>query len=268
MAVVISSSLVVSDTAPLVQPLNNARIGYDKAVWQTLTASDSAAGFPASAIDNELTYSSWKPFSLPATLTGVIAVAKDIDYVGIAAHTLGADNATIKIEYWDGAAWVLLKDMIPPDNSPIMILFGLITTTQIRITLSGAIIPRIGVLYVGKVLDMQRGIYAGHTPITLSRKSVMRPNASERGQWLGRSIVRAGSSGSFEWQNLKAEWYRTYFDPFVEHARIKPFFIAWRPENFPKEIAYCWTSKDIAPSNSGRKDFMSVSFSAEGLAVE
>ena len=268
MSVVISSSLVVSDTAPLVQPLNHARIGYDKAVWTSLTASDSTAGFPASAIDNELTYSAWKPLSLPATITGVMSTAKDIDYVGIAAHTLGTDATQLLIEYYDGASWIELKDMIPANNSPIMILFGLVSAEQVRITLSGTVLSTIGVLYVGKVLDMQRGIYAGHTPITLNRVSVMRPNASERGQWLGRSLIRSGSSGSWSWSNLKAAWYRSYFDPFVEHARTKPFFIAWRPETYPDEIAYCWTSKDISPSNNGKKDFMDVSFSAEGLAIE
>jgi hypothetical protein len=96
---------------------------------------------------------------------------------------------------------------------------------------------------------------------------VIRPNKSERGQWLGRSIIRGGSAGSWSWRHLKADWYRTYFDPFVESARTQPFFIAWRPETYPV-AAYCWTEGDITPSNMGVKDFMQVTLEAEGLAIE
>ena len=117
-------------------------------------------------------------------------------------------------------------------------------------------------------LAMQRAIYAGHSPITLSRKTVKRPTKSEFGQWLGSSTIRHGLKTSFEWKNLKAAWYREYFDPFVKSARTKPFFIAWRPSKFPNEIAYAWTSNDIKPSNMGILDYMDVSMSVEGYADE
>ena len=90
----------------------------------------------------------------------------------------------------------------------------------------------------------------------------------EGGQWLGRSIIRKGVTTSYQWRHLKAAWYRQYFDPFVKSARTTPFFIAWRPETYPNEVAYAWAKSDIRPSNMGIRDFMEVTLSVEGLTDE
>lgn len=262
MAVVISSAMVASETTAI--PLTHARIGYHK-VSGTISASTEASGFLASSADNELTYSHWKPSALPAWWEITLDTAEEVNYFGIAAHTLGTNSTAIKAQYHDGTSWVDIDETLPADDSTIMFIFDNVFSSRFRVYLTGSAVPKIGVIYIGKLLEMQRAIYGGHSPINLSRITVTRPNSSERGQWLGRSIVRSGLTGDFSWSNLTAEWYREYFDPFVEHARTKPFFIAWRPATFPKEVAYVWTSRDITPSNSGRRNLMDVSFSAGGL---
>jgi len=266
MTTVISTDLVTGAVSTT-QPLTYARIGYQK-ITGTITASTSVTGFPASAANNPLTATFWKPSVLPASWELDAAGATDVNYIAIAAHTFGTDGTTCLSQYWDGAAWQDLEEVTPSDDSPILFIFDDQTATKYRIYLTGSTTPRVGVVYIGKLLEMQRSIYAGHTPITLTRRTEYKTNISENGQWLGRSIVRGGSNTSYSWSNLTPSWYRANFDPFVEAARTTPFFIAWNPSDYPDEVGYVWTTSDIEPANSGTRGFMDVSMKVEGLAVE
>ena len=102
----------------------------------------------------------------------------------------------------------------------------------------------------------------------LGRTISKRPNVSAGGVFLGSSTVRKGVSTSFNWDNLTAAWYRANFDPFVLAAETTPFFIAWNSEEFPKEVGYGWTNETITPSNTGTRDFMSVSMTVNGVNYE
>ncbi len=155
------------------------------------------------------------------------------------------------------------------DDSPIMFLItpGLMHRYW-RIEVTGPTPPSIGVVFMGAALAMPRPIYGGHSPIDLSRQTVIRPQRSEGGQWIGRSIVRSGFGTSFDWQHLTPAFVRDELDLFIEDARRFPFFLAWRPSTFAV-AAYVWTSQDIQPSNMGvGKGLMAVSLSVEGLGVD
>jgi hypothetical protein len=93
MAVVISSSFALSET--VVTPLTHARIGYSK-VTGTITASSEDSGFPASAANNEMTYSWWKPAAMNAYWQIDLSTAEDVNYFGISAHTLGSDGVEVR----------------------------------------------------------------------------------------------------------------------------------------------------------------------------
>lgn len=267
MAFVISPSVVINNLAI---PLTHARIGHDNFVpSSTVTATTEATGFPADAVKRQTTWERWKPTAMPATLNIDAGVAKSANYIGIAAHTLGSSAVTVVVEYsLDNAAWTTIDTIEPADNSAIMVLFDEVQARYWRVTVSAGTIPNIGVVYIGKTLDMQRPIYGGHSPINLSRQTVVRPTESEKGQWLGRSVIRYGLQTSYDWSNLTAAWYRANFDPFVKEARFHPFFIAWRPEDYPQEVAFGWTSQDIQPNNSGTRDLMNVSISVSAYADE
>lgn len=271
MAVIISGNLVLGEAAEF--PLTHARILY-RSLWRdpnaVVTASSSAIGFPASAAANENTYERWKPTSIPATWEIDVQVGSQADAIGIAAHTLGSNAVTVTFEYWDGTQWVEEKQFIPSTDETIMILFPMRNASRYRISLSGGNgIPTIGVIFIGRTLQMERPIYGGHSPLSLSRETTTYPNSSESGNWLGRSVIRQGYSTSFSWSNLTASWYRQYFDTFVRYTTQSagPFFIAWRPESYPDEVGYCWlTASDISPSNSGTRDLMTVSMSVQAYA--
>ena len=248
-------------------PLTHSRIGIESITRTgTVTASSAANGFPASAAKNPLTWQFWRPTSVPAWWKVDAGSAQSVDYVGIAAHTLSSN--TVAVEYSDDDSnWTTLISHSPTDNSPIMFLFEAVTARYWRIVIGG-IVASVGVVYIGKVLEMQRACYSGLTPINFNRSTIIRPNRSEGGQWLGRSVIREGSSMSVSYRHLDYDWYKDNFDPFVEQARIYPFFFAWRPEGYPETVGYVWTTDDIAPSTMGIRDLVQVGFDMQGLAIE
>jgi len=267
--------------------LNNARIGHhsitrlatDAAI---VTADTETEGFPAASAANELTYSYWQPTALPATWqlgTGEKADEEFIDYLGIAAHTLASTGTLLRWQRKVGAgAWETRYELDGDgvaDDSPIFILDTLDTNDDVddgiqhRIQLvsqTGVELPKIGVIYMGRVLKMQRALYGGHAPATLTPIVESRGVMSESGQFLGHTIIRRGMAGSWSWNNLTAEWYRENFVPFVEDFASFPAFIAWRPLKYPDEVAYIWRGSNSLPvgSNVGTRDYMSVTLNAEG----
>lgn len=263
MSVVISPSLALSATAPLTHP----RIMWDD--WcrrGTVAASGSAAGFPFANATDYLTYDFWRPNALPAWIDVEISTSEIFDCVLIGAHTLGTAGATVKVQYHDGADWADVPgaELLPATDRVIMFLFAPVVTDRARIVVTGSTVPSIGVVMFGEALVMQRPFYGGHTPVNFGRVTDIRPNRSEGGQWLGRSIRRAGVATDISFRHLTAPWMREKFEPFMLAARTYPFGFAWRPQQWPDEVALVWTGEDIRPQNMGIRDFMSVDFSVEG----
>lgn len=248
--------------------LYHSRIGIHNIVQgKTPVASSAAAGHPAIAATYPTTYEYWRPASIGSTWQIDNGSPVECDYMGLVGNL---SNVIFGCEYSaDGTTWttaVTGNVASSETKRTAMLLFAPVTARYWRLTLLG--IPDIAVVYIGKSLAMQRRIYQGHTPITLSRITETTQNTSETGQYLGRSIIRKGLQTSCEYQHLTADWYRANFDPFVEAARETPFFYAWRPVQYPNELGFVWTTGDIRPSNTGPRNFMSVSFRVTGIANE
>lgn len=263
MSIYISSALVANQSLTS-QPLTHARIGYQSVITSAgLTGTTAEDNYPLSNIINPATFERYKP-TTPTTCTINIDAGStvDVDYMGIQARGV---TSVLIYSSTDDITYTLEAEFNPTGNT-IMALFEEVTARYYRVTLNGSGLTVIA-MKLGKALAMQRAIYGGHTPITLAPVNAVRPNMSETGQFLGASIQRKGLSTGFSWDNLKADWYRANFDPFVKSGpRVQPFFIAWRPESYPNEVAYCWSTGDIKPNNSGTKDFMSVSMNVEGFS--
>jgi len=257
---------VVSGLEFNTEPLNHARIGYQNLTYGlTATASSAAAGFPAIAATYPTTFEYWTPTALPAAWGVDFGSAKSVDYCGIVGDLNGA---TIEIQSSSNFSTWTARGTIGPTTDRINMALFLETSVRYwRLYVTGGL-PNIAVVHLGKALAMQRKIYQGHTPLTLSRTTELSNNMSDGGQYLGRSVIRKGAQTSCNWSHLKADWYRSNFDPFVKAARTGPFFIGWRPESYPSELGYVWTDNDIAPTNSGPRDFMSVGVSFMGLINE
>lgn len=246
-----------------------ARILYEQKT-ATITADTSVAGTNAANLANPLTYSYWQADSDTAELVIDFGSSQLINCVAILLDNI--KGGLIKFQYWAGVAyedWDSDTGFMATSNNPIMFEATQKATERVRILIncvSTGEQPLARSVYAGQNLIMQRSIYGGHSPINLNRTNTIKPNYSEGGQFLGRSQVRTGLQSTYDWNNLTAAWYRSDFEQFAQSAVLTPWFIAWKPSSHADETAYCWTQGDISPSNTGTRDFMSVSVQARGFA--
>lgn len=277
MALVISGTLSLGTPAAELS-LTFPRIGYENRLRDsdvTITTSTAETDAEGESVANGLTYDFWQPTAVPGIIAFTFPEAVTADYCGIAAHTLTETGNQVELQYWDGlspGSFVSLGSVLPGNengNKTIMFLFDSVASTIWRLIVSGGTgttMPVLGAVSLGLVLKVERKIYGGHTPITLSKNSTIRPQKSEGGQWLGRSIIRQGASTTIALNNLTAAFVRSDFEPFMESARSFPFFFAWRPNaTYADEVAYCWTSADIRATNTGQANLMSSSFSVDAI---
>lgn len=274
MPLVISNGMVLGEPeSASALALDHPRIMYEDLVRDaTITPTSEQAGFEAVNVADYLTWDFWKPVTLPASIIIETEEATEIDYALIAAHTLGTCKASVGVDYWNGSAYVELFSTAPGTDKVVVSLFSAVSSNRFRLRLIAGTdpletlpIPAIGVVMLGKALAVERKLFRGHKPITMSRRTIIRPQSSEGGQWLGRSIQRDGLATDISFQNITGAWMRAKFDPFIISARQYPFGWAWRPADYPAEVAYCWSLADIVPVNTGPRDLMSVSLKVEAI---
>lgn len=249
------------DAPPLA--LNHARILYANALIGSTVSATGGTG--AANVLNAATYSRWS-FTGSQTLTITLPANTSIDAVGIGAHNFAAATVAIDYSTSDGGAWVSFAASQSGGDAMLFLTSAAVSAKRLRVTVSGSGALVLGVVYAGIALQMQRPVYKGHTPATLARETEYEANESEAGQWLGRNIKRSGLSVEFNWRNLSAAWLRAYFRPFMLAARTTPFFVAWNPQDYPRDVAYAWSVADIQPTNSGPMDLMSATLKAKGAA--
>jgi hypothetical protein len=269
--IVYTSPFILSEAAAG-RPLTHPRIGYQ--TWlrdlaaSAVTVSGETEEGPKDMPLRPDTATYWRPPALPATWIADLGATRDVDYVGLVG-SLGSSGASVLVETSidDGVWTVLGAEALPADDAPLLFLDASRQARKVRLTVKGVggAVPRIASVYAGEILAMPRAIYGGHAPLTLSRVTALSNTMSRGGQFLGQEIRRHGVQGSASFRHLTAAWYRANFDPFVKAARNYPYFFGWRPETFPLESAYVWTTEDIQPQNMGLRDFLQVSVPMIGI---
>lgn len=244
-------------------PIDNPKgtiIGYSNLLTASTTTDAEKALLPN-------TYERWRPSGGAVTVKFQMTAAAEIDFIGIAAHALAGETFVLQTAETIGGAVTDVEAFSPADNSALMTTFEPRTVQEVIFTASLSGFNEIGVIYAGKALQMERNIYGGHSPIALSQKTTYRSPQTETGQFLSKNIIRKGLGSLFAWQFLDPDWYRENFQPFVESARTKPFFIQWRPDLYGDEVAYAETTDDITPVNmGGGSQLMSVSINVRAQA--
>lgn len=245
-------------------PLNYPRIGYDNTLVNG-SSSASSDNLGSANLLTPSTYDKWRPtVAATALLTGT---SKTCDYVGIAAHNLGTQGATLTVRVSnDGVSFTTVYNQLVPNNNALFIRFTAATYKIVELSFTGGTAIEIGAVYLGKELEVMRPIFAGHKPANLSSTDVMTPQISGGGQFLGKQIVRQGFTTSVDLQHLTDEWYRTEFQSFVDHAKTGCYFWAWNLLESPNDIVYGWTNNNITPSYMGIRNWLEVSFNIEAHA--
>ena len=254
--------MAITPITPPTTSLQNARIGY-----KNLLTASTTAGADAMLVPN--TWERYLPLNGSFQVRMQLSSASQIDFVAIAAHNVGTHNGgtTIDISYTTtvGGSLIGLLTWQPTDNSAMMHLMQPVNAAEVVLSFGTSTGMEIGIFYAGLSLEMQHGIYGGHSPIVLSGKTSYQSVMSDTGQFLGRNIVRQGVESAFSWRHLGADWYRENFKPFAKSARNLPFFIKCRPDLYPDEVAFGHTTSDISPMNmTGGSGLMEVDFKMLG----
>lgn len=246
---------------------NPALIGYQN-YSGTVVASSFVLSNPPENTTDGYTFDFWEAGGTgDQSLTFDFGSQSPVDYVAIAAHNLvDAGVTSIEIATSDGGAFVTRYTTTAIENAPLVLHMVNRSHIKWRITFKGsASAVRIGVVYIGQLLQMQRTIYEGLSVPSLSREENRIPNLSEGGQFLGALITREFYKSNLSWENLTPAWYRENFEPFVLASQTQPFFIAWRPGDFPDEVVYGWRTNNVKPRNTGPVGFMSVGLDIEAV---
>ena len=270
MTLVISPNFVLSQVPT--SDLSLPRILYDDVFPDgAITATTEDTDAEAVNIADGLTWDYWRPTSLPARLEVLLTEIREVDYLLIASHDLGSKGASIRAQYHDGTTWQdAFQEQIMGDDFVTAFLFDEVQSTRFAIYVDGYESPQtnpsIGVAMMGKSLVVPRGQPLKNRPARFSKNTDVRPQMSEGGRLLGRSIRKQGVKFDVKFEHLDASWVRTYFDPFIEHAKTRPFGWVWHLRDYPSEVAFVWTtSGDIRPEYAGLQDRMSVTFGVEGI---
>lgn len=273
--IVFPQALILS-AAAAGTPLTNARIcwqvhsrdrGLDAAA---ITVSSETADGPRDAPLRSDTAEYWLASALPATWQIDLGAGFAMDYVGVAGHTIGSKACSLKVETsTNNVAWTIFAAEVSPANdAAILFLDSSRTVRYLRLTLAGLGDPaRIAVVYIGQALAMTQPVQGPYTPITMARESILKSQMTRGGQFLAQSVRRHGVRGIATIKYLAGAFVRSNVDPFVKSARQYPYFFAWNAQDFPLEVGYCWSAKDIQPRYMGMGDLMEMSWAMDGLGV-
>lgn len=272
--IVISQSLVLAQRG--LEGANNPVIGWEQLATIANTVADSeTVNNPVRNVCNPATNLKWVSGSTATQYITITTSRVDpVDYVALAEHNLGSTSCLVSVEGYaelddlDAPIW---EELIGPvalvNDQPLVLRFEPRSLIGVRVKLvPDGVAPSIAVLHVGKLLVLPREIYGGHTPITLGKRTQVSSGRTSRGKYLGRITLQQSVSTSASLEHLPKGWYRTRFAPFAEYANADgTFFFAWRPQEFPAEVGYCWTTSDIVPTNSQPEGFMTVDIAMSGI---
>jgi hypothetical protein len=249
----------------------SARIGYDNVLERgTVTASSEAAGFSRHNAYDWLTYDFWRPTAGGDQWLAVkTAAGQAVNYVAIAAHDLHKHGATIKMQASSdgGTTWTdICEPFGPADSGPIMLIFSEVSQKDFRLHVNASAAFSVGVVCFGKATVLERGLRAGFAPPNLSPESTILNSESEGGQFLGRSLIRKGSTTTVDLDLLTPEWVRSTWLPFMRHAEVKPFFFGWNIEKYRGEVIFGWTER-TRPVTYSSPLYMAASLDIRGMSA-
>lgn len=281
MTIIISQALVLN---PQTVPLNTPVFGWNNRIT-SVAASNENPSYPASNLINPSTALRWQvdgtispsPSNTDVYLTVDTSLFGDVDYLAIAVHNLGTGQNSVSVEYLDTTlspeTWTeLITQHILANNDPVLFRFTSTTYHSLRLRIQPSPLavqttPFIAVMHIGKLLVMPRGTHTDHTPINLGIQSNVMTGRSETGNFLGRVILSEQRATSIAFQRLTSDWYRTYMQPFIVAAKAHPFFFAWKPQEFPADVGYCWLASDTQPSRHFDTGTMAITLQMGGVAI-
>jgi hypothetical protein len=268
---VISSAVVVADAADGLS-LDHPVIGWHNVVTSTtIVATEEDPNYPASNLANPAENLEWRSDNDGTQYITITTNEVDpIDYLAVAGHNFFSEEIPTSVEGFIDGIWTeIVGEVMLPDDGPVLYRFEAQSISQIRLKLQVASdlhLPRAAVLYVGKLLVIERRIYAGHMPIVDGIKVSVANGRSESGKFLGRIVLGEWRETTIPLSLISPEWFRTYMRPFLKDGRDLPFFFAWRPETYPLEVGFGYLMEDPTPTPTAPSNLIAFDLKVSGVA--
>jgi hypothetical protein len=274
MPIVISRDLVLTDvTTQPEQPI----VGWHNLVTAAnIDSTTEDVDFPVSNLANPATHLKWvgAVSTIDEYLTVTTNYVDEIDYLAVAKHNFGTATVTLSVEgkLDDGNSPAepyleLVEEHILADDSPVLFRFDPQILTHVRLRIQQAdAVPEAAVVYVGKLLVLPRNIWQGHTPLKYARKTRIVNGRSESGNFLGRIMLGETRESEAQLSLIDPDTYRSDLEPFIAAAQTQPFFFAWRPATYPREVGYAWMMGDPRPLNAPQHGLTEITLPMQGIA--
>lgn len=234
------------------------------------SVTSEKADHPASNMVNDATFLRWESTNRAQQVLIFDIPGGNIDYLAIAKHNLGSVNAELAVAVDDGTGFETIS--VPAevtDDSPIMYVFNRDAYTRVRLIVrngDAGVAYKIGVLKIGRRVDVRGTIYVGHSPAPLNRSISAYDAFSEGGEFLGRTLTGKTSATTVDLVDLNPAWYRANIDTFFSQAEDTAAFFFWRPGDRPTEGIYGVVTTNPNPSNQRPNGMMQVNLSIKGIA--
>jgi hypothetical protein len=209
----------------------------------TVTFSSQETGAEGLNCLEDTTFDFWRPTNALATASFDAETSVAADFIGIAAHDVGTNGATIQVQSsTDNVNWTTRATVSPLTDETIVALFPEISARYWRVRLTNAI-ASYGVIKLGKRLVIEGGLISGHVSIDHARRVELLTNNSMSGQFLGNRPLRIGAETELNFGFLETTFVDTQMATFERHFNNGgTFFYAGSPATLPRDIGYCWRS--------------------------
>ncbi|MHC2315145.1 hypothetical protein ACVIHC_002191 [Bradyrhizobium diazoefficiens] len=231
----------------------------------TVVASSEDAAYPVANSFDWITSDYFRP-----TAGGTINIdltlseAASANYFAFFNQNLYSLSGTIKLQWWNGSAYVdCFSAVSPTSNAPSVTFFPQQISTKWRVVITCASVFAISMLSFGTSLDLPYGMYLNWTEPQLANADEYLNSESDSGEFLGTSRISKGIKTTLELQGATDAWIRTNWVPFI--SRAKPFWFLPNYETYPSEAALCKFDGAPPPPKHSGYGYMSVSIPIRGL---
>lgn len=229
-------------------------------------SSETTDGAGLNAIE-DTTFDEWLASSATAYLSVDYGSDVFVDCIGVAAHDLFTQSATISVEYSNNNVdWTSIWTVTPSDNSTIIGIFTLTKARYWRVAVTSGP-ASIGVIRLGRRLVIPTGVLSGHVGINHAKRVDVLSNMSLTGQFIGTKVVRRGADATIDFGLLETDYVDSDVSDFESHYNDgRPFFYAGSLSKYPNDIGFCKRpsgASEIRPSYEENGLMMPVAFDVE-----
>lgn len=239
----------------------------------TIDSDDALGSFPAAQMVDGRT-ATQAGF---AAATGVVVFdlgsAMDVDFVGLAKHTLATQSATLVVEYsatGTSGPWTSFLSEAPANDGPHLWEVSSVSAQYWRVSITGhAGNVYVGDVTLGEVLALPAGMPVSFTSPRYAKPGKMRVNRSRNADLVGLSFEPGPKSIEITMQFVDTSWFDNNWQTILDGLTTGPGYFVWNSDTRATEVMFCWASEgdlpDVPYDTAGI--YQSVTVKVEGITA-